>query len=105
MSFMHALCCIITVSLKNEKIAEEKVASAIEYARDFQPAVMANNITIDCKESEGNKIRILTRYFDPMPLHFLRRLRVPGIFSHSRSLYLMQDLLELDSSFLILLPL
>ena len=52
--------------LKNEKIAEEKVASAIDYDRDFQPAVMANNFTTHCNEIEGKKIRrILTRYFDP----------------------------------------
>lgn len=58
---LHNYC-----ELKNEKIGEEKITSAIDYDRDFQPAVTANNFTTDCNESEGKKIRrILTRYFDP----------------------------------------
>ena len=58
---LHNYC-----ELKNEKIGEEKVASAINYEREFQPAVVAHNFTTDCNESEGKKIRrILTRYFDP----------------------------------------
>jgi hypothetical protein len=58
---LHNYC-----ELKNEKIGEEKVASAINYDREFQPAVVTNNFTTHCNESEGKKIRrILSRYFDP----------------------------------------
>ena len=58
---LHNYC-----ELKNEKIGEEKVASAINYD---QRAVVTNNFTTDCNEGEGKKIRrILTRYFDPWEL-------------------------------------
>ena len=58
---LHNYC-----EINNEKIGEEKVSSAIDYDREFQPAVVTNNFTTDCNESEGKKTRrILTKYFDP----------------------------------------
>lgn len=58
---LHNFC-----ELNNEKIGEEKVASAIDYERNFQPAATPNNYRTDCNEAGGKKIRrILTKYFDP----------------------------------------
>ena len=74
---LHNYC-----ELKNEKIGEEKVASAINYDREFQPAVVTNNFTTDCNEGEGKKIRrILTRYFDPREHDFLMNMpRISNVF-------------------------
>ena len=58
---LHNFC-----ELKNERIGEEKVTAAIDYDKHFQPAVAPNNISTDCNEKEGKKIRrILTKYLDP----------------------------------------
>ena len=39
---------------------------AIDYDRDFQPLLVANNYISDCNEAEGKKVRkVLTKYFDP----------------------------------------
>jgi len=58
---LHNFC-----ELKNERIGEEKVTTAIDYDKHFQPAVAPNNISTDCNEKEGKKIRrVLTKYLDP----------------------------------------
>ena len=58
---LHNFC-----EVNNERIGEEKVASAIDNDRSFQPPVNPNNYRTDCNEVGGKKIRrILTQYFDP----------------------------------------
>ncbi|XP_046844789.1 putative nuclease HARBI1 [Xenia sp. Carnegie-2017] len=51
---LHNYC-----EINNEKIGEEKVSSAIDYDREFQPAVVTNNFTTDCNESEDQLGKIL----------------------------------------------
>ena len=58
---LHNFC-----ELNNERIGEDKAATAIDYDREFQPAVSTNNFRTDCNETEGKRMRrTLTRYFDP----------------------------------------
>jgi len=39
----------------NERISEEKVSSAIDYDREFQPLTPSHNYQTDCNENEGKK--------------------------------------------------
>ena len=58
---LHNLC-----ELNNEQISEKHVNAAINYDREFQPAVMPNNYRTDCNEIEGHKVRrIIKKYLDP----------------------------------------
>ena len=58
---LHNFC-----ELNNERISEDKVSSAIDYDREFQPSTTAHNYRTECNETEGKRIRkILTQYFDP----------------------------------------
>ncbi len=58
---LHNFC-----ELNNERIGEDKVATAVDYDRSFQPVVSTNNFRTDCNEAEGKRIRrTLTKYFDP----------------------------------------
>ena len=58
---LHNFC-----ELNNERISEDKVSSAIDYDREFQPSTTAHNYQTECNETEGKRIRkILTQYFDP----------------------------------------
>ncbi len=58
---LHNFC-----ELNNERIGEDKVATAVDYDRNFQPVVSTNNYRTDCNKAEGKRIRrTLTKYFDP----------------------------------------
>lgn len=58
---LHNFC-----ELNNETISEDKISSAIDYDRAFQPVQPANNYRTDCNETAAKKIRrTLTEYFDP----------------------------------------
>ena len=58
---LHNFC-----ELHNETIGEDKVSSAIEYDRNFQPMETSSNYRTSCNDAEGKKVRrILTNYFDP----------------------------------------
>ena len=55
---LHKFC-----ELNNERIGEDKVATALDYDKLFQPAVSTNNFKTDCNEAEGKIIRrTLTNY-------------------------------------------
>ena len=57
---LHNFC-----EFNNETISEERVRTAINYDRDFQPPTQSAGCGGD-KETEGKKVRrILTKYFDP----------------------------------------
>ena len=49
---LHDFC-----ELTNERIGEDKVATALDYDKSFQPAVSTNNFRTDCNEAEGKRIR------------------------------------------------
>lgn len=58
---LHNFC-----ELHNETIGEDKVSSAIDYDKHFQPEAATNSYRTDCNEAEGKKVRrILTNFFDP----------------------------------------
>ena len=58
---LHNFC-----ELNKERIGEDRVASAVDYDRNFQPAVSNNNFRTDGNETEGKRIRrTLTKFFDP----------------------------------------
>ena len=58
---LHNFC-----ELNNERIPEDKVSSAVDYDREFQPSTTAHNDRTECNETEGKRIRkILAQYFDP----------------------------------------
>jgi len=58
---LHNFC-----ELHNETIGEDKVSSAIEYDRNFQPVETSSNYRTSCNDTEGKKVRrILTIYLDP----------------------------------------
>lgn len=58
---LHNFC-----ELNNERINEEHVSAAIDYDKEFQPAVVPNNDRTDCNEAEGKKMRkVITKYLDP----------------------------------------
>ena len=57
---LHNFC-----EFNNETISEERVRTAINYDRDFQPPAQSAGCRGD-NETEGKKVRrILTKYFDP----------------------------------------
>ena len=52
--------------INKESVTIESVLAALNYDREFQPAVVSNNYRIDRNEDEGKRVRkVLTRYFDP----------------------------------------
>ena len=52
--------------MNKESINDDKLRTAIDYDRDFQPLPVANNYISDSHEAEGKRVRrILTKYFDP----------------------------------------
>ena len=58
---LHNFC-----ELHNETVGDDKVSSAVNYDRHFQPVVDSFNYRTSCNEAEGKKVRrILTNYFDP----------------------------------------
>lgn len=58
---LHNFC-----EINNERIGEDKVTTAINYDRSFQPILATNNFKTECNEVEGKTIRrILTMFFDP----------------------------------------
>ena len=58
---LHNFC-----EYNRESISEDRVRSAIDYDRDFQPPTAANRYRSDCNEVEGIRVRsVLTKYFDP----------------------------------------
>lgn len=58
---LHNFC-----ELHNETVGEDKVSSAIDYDKHFQPEATPHNYRTDCNEAGGKKVRrILTNYFDP----------------------------------------
>ena len=60
---LHNFC-----ELNNERISEDKVSSAINYEREFQPSTTAHNY-----RTEGRRIRkLLTQYFDPLLYYILK---------------------------------
>ena len=64
MSYMLA-SFYITIELNNESVGEENYRSAIAYDCDFQPCTATNRYATNSNETEGKRIRILTKYFDP----------------------------------------
>ena len=58
---LHNFC-----EINKESVNEENVLTALNYDREFQPAVATNNYLTDCNEDEGKRVRkVLSRYFDP----------------------------------------
>lgn len=50
----------------NETISEDKVSTAIDYDREFQPPPQTNSFWTDCNEVEGKRVRtLLTTFFNP----------------------------------------
>ena len=49
---LHNFC-----ELNNERISEDKVSSAIDYDREFQPSTTAHNYRTECNETDGKRIR------------------------------------------------
>lgn len=63
---MPALSFTISETMHNETVGEDKVSSAIDYDKHFQPEATPHNYRTDCNEAGGKKVRrILTNYFDP----------------------------------------
>ena len=57
---LHNFC-----ELNNERISQDKVSSAIDYDREFQPSTTAHNYWTEWNETERKRIRkIVTQYFD-----------------------------------------
>ena len=49
---LHNFC-----ELNNERISEDKVSSAIDYDREFQPSTTAHNYRTECNETDGKRIK------------------------------------------------
>ena len=58
---LHNFC-----EINKESVTNESVLAALNYDREFQPAVVSNNYRTDRNEDEGKRVKkVLTRYFDP----------------------------------------
>ena len=64
---LHNYC-----ELKNEKISEEQLKTAIHYDREFQPAGETNSYRTDSNEAEGKRTRrIITKFLDHTHIKYL----------------------------------